>query len=288
MLTAKCPRCGNQIDLHKDRCAHCGHGYFPNVLMAEDAGERAAVDRRYQSARQDAASRNCTPVLQAFEDAVKQSKAVLTCSLRKLEPIVSGARELHATYHDLRRLRFPRHPVPDGPDWDRIRPVADTALFGPENWRKIHYGALSLDGQGLPGYGECSIVLREPLIAERTSTFEENVCVFLREHMKDFMRTGRLPEGHRSTWAERHKLAVAKLGSKVDHTTQTDEFPEILLKAADQQIDDEFVELHIFESMTFATFESVRVTRTGRRPAQTRIRALRDGLGTHNVPLEIQ
>jgi hypothetical protein len=259
------------------------------VLWAELPEEVAALDQRYLAAQSSAENRNCIVQFREFEDLVRTSKAVFACSLRKLEPIIASDRDLYATYHDLRRLRFglPSSP-PAGPDWDIIRPVAETALFGEEPKRHIHYAALSLTDAGLPGYGECAVVLREDRIADRTSVFEENSLVFMQKHRILVWDTDKLPRGFRATWPDRHRLAAAKLGARIDSAKTAADFQEILLKSRPDKIDDEFVEVHVFGPMTLKTFAKVTVTRKGRTPSQTRLNVLRDRLERDSVPLEVQ
>jgi len=46
--------------------------------------------------------------------------------------------------------------LPEGNQWDILREIADTVLF-PGYKKEVRFGALSLDGQGLPNWGDCSI-----------------------------------------------------------------------------------------------------------------------------------
>jgi len=78
--------------------------------------------------------------------------------------------------------------------------MTEIAPFGDRNREHIHYAALSLTDLGLTGsaYGECHILLREEMIAHRTSAFEENSPVFMKRHKITVWEAGKLPKGYRS------------------------------------------------------------------------------------------
>jgi hypothetical protein len=132
------------------------------------------------------------------------------------------------------------------------------------------------------------VVLREDRIASRTSVFEENSLIFMRKREITMWDSDKLPHGYRAAWPDRHKLAAAKLGARIESGTTAADFQEILLKSGPTKIDDEFVEVHVFGPMTLKTFAKVTVTRKGRSPSETRLNVLRDRLQRDGVPLEIQ
>jgi tetratricopeptide (TPR) repeat protein len=110
--------------------------------------------------------------------------------------------------------------------------VAETALFGDQYKKRIHYAALTLDGRALSSYGECSVLLRESMIAHRSSVFEQNSLLFMKRHNVKLFEVDRLPVGHRAAWADRGRLAVAKLASQITSRTKKDEFASTLMHAA--------------------------------------------------------
>jgi hypothetical protein len=167
---------------------------------------------------------------------------VLGSTLNKLKPIILRDRDIFATFHELAELRFLRESAAGGPDWNVVRPNAETAMLGsPKLINQLHYAALSLDGRSLPHYGECTILLREEMIAHRSSLFQENSAVYYHNHGYKF------PLGWRCTWTERGKLCVVKVVGRIDAATKPSEFPELLLNPGSSGIDDEFVEVQIFE-----------------------------------------
>jgi len=258
-----CSYCGNEVPLDWVYCPHCGDGLkCPNVILAGQSIERDALERRYQAASASAGHRGCDAVVREFETATRASQAVMGSTLQKLMPIVRRDRDIFATYHDLAELRFLRDSAPHGPDWNVVRPAAEIALLGShKHISKLHYAALALDGRSLPHYGEVTVLLRENLIARRVSLFQENSAVYVHRHGIHF------PEGTRGIWEERHKLCVAKLAEQLTKATRRDEFSTILLQKGPNAIDDQFVEVHLFGPMTFATFEKVTVRQMGARPS---------------------
>ena len=97
-----CDHCKNEIPPSADRCPHCGlPGLFPNVRAAQDAGEHAALDRRYKSAKADSIARGATTAMDDFEIAAASSKAVIARPLGELQRLANSDNELYATYYEL-------------------------------------------------------------------------------------------------------------------------------------------------------------------------------------------
>lgn len=270
----KCQFCQEDFPRARTYCPHCGRPQlFPNVADAEVPQEASALEQRYQKAIQSAASRNCSVVLSQFESEVKGSRVVFVCRLDRLFPLACRDRDLYATYYEIRRLRLLTPPTnPADPDWDKKRPAAEVALFGEENKRYIHYASLTLDGQGLRNYGECTVLLREGMIAHRSSTFEENSLLFMKRHKITIWDVDKLPVGFRSNWADRYKLCVAKLGRRLTKASTSADFPKLLLQSATSAVDDDFIEIHVFGPMTLRTFEKVSIDSTGSTGPRTKSR----------------
>jgi hypothetical protein len=237
------------------------------------------LDRRYQAARKDATSRNADGPLQDFESAVAGSNAVISRSQSEVFRLAMSTRQLYGTYYQLIEAGLR---LPDGDEWDVLRELADTVLF-PHYKQEMRFGALSLDGLGLPNYGECSVILREPMIADRSSVFEENSALFVERRNIKISRKPNLPKGYRATWGERAKLCVAKLYGRIDSATTPDKYSQILLKAGATSEDDEFVEVLIFGPMTVLTMERVIVVDPRASKRATITRANRSKLTKHKV-----
>ena len=255
-----CSFCGRQRPRRSTRCPHCGRpSDFPNVEDAAAPSELAALRRRYDDAVRDAEARGCKDELSDFEAAVAGgSKAIFACPLTKLMPLVTGLHDLYAPYYKLAELRLPQGPPPSGtPNWEILRPVVETTMFGDEFKTEIHHAALTLDGRGLSSYGECFVSLRESMIAHRASVFEENSLLFMKRHNIKLFEVDRLPKGYRATWADRGLLAVAKLAGRINSRTRSGQFPGLLMRAATKRTNDDFVEVHLFGPLTAFTFEKV-------------------------------
>jgi hypothetical protein len=275
-----CTYCKNSFPLSASLCPHCGRpSYYPNVDMANEVDERAALENRYQAAKRDAVSRNADVPLQDFENSVRVSQAVLARSDIEVHRLASSDKQLYATYYQLTEAGVR---LPEGDQWDMLRELADTVLF-PGYKKEMRFAALTLDGIGLTNYGSCWIVFREEMIAHRASVFEENSALFVERHKIEISRNPNLPKGHRATWDERAKLCVAKLSGKVDSTTRSDKYSGLLLKQGATSEDDEFIEVHIWGPMTALTMERVTVTDPKSRYRAIIIKAIKAKLAKHNV-----
>jgi hypothetical protein len=279
-LSIPCPECTNEIFQPAERCPHCGQpGLAWNVIAAEEAAERTALNRRYEAARRDAVSRKADGCLQDFENAVARSKAVIARSEIEVNRLASSSRQLYATYYELTEAGIS---LPAGDEWDMLRELADTVLFW-KSKKHIRFGALSLDGFGLPNYGPCSLVLRDEMISRRSSVFEENSAVFMERHKIKISREPNIPKGYKATWGDRGRLSVAKLAGKIDSHTGPDKYSTLLLRQGATSKADEFVEVHIFGAMTVLTLEQVIVTAPKRNQKATILKAIKFKLAKHGV-----
>jgi hypothetical protein len=279
MPDPSCASCGHPVPLDWSLCPHCARpSLYPNVRAAEQKAERDALAARYALAIQDAEARGCGDVARAFEVATGASQAVLSRGLGEVERLASSDRQLYSTYYQLLEAEVK---LPDSDVWDRLRGLADEALF-PHYKEKIRFAALSLDGIGLPHYGECTLVLREEMIAHRTSLLEDNSALLMDREGYN------LSAGQRATWAERARLCMAKLASQLRPETTEAEFALLLLKPGSRPEDDEFIEAHIWGPMSSWTFAKVVLSRPAgtRAPAKARVKALRARLAKAGIALE--
>ena len=238
--------------------------------------EREALHGRYQAALQAAEGRGCRNVAEEFEAEVGLSKTVISLSLQQMEILAGSDQDLYTTYY--KKLGAESR-TPHGNKWDRLRGLADEALF-PNYRENIRFGALSLDGAGIPTYGECTLVLREDMIAHRASVFEENSALFMERHGYDS------PSGYRADWRERARLGVAKLASRLEPTTTREQFPAILLKPGPTPEEDRFIEVHVWGPISRRAVECVQV-RAGQVLRPTYIKALHDRLLESGTILEV-
>ncbi len=280
-----CPHCGNSIPLSEVRCPHCAQpGSFPNVRVARDPIERDALEKRYQNAVANAVSRGCGDVLEDFENIIGKTQAVINRRLGVVQRLASSDNEVYATYYQLSESGIQ---IPSGDKWDLLRRLADDAIL-PGYKEDIRFGALSLDGHGIYYYGECSIVLRDNMIAHRASVFEENSVMFLKHHDIKCSDVDNLPKGYRGIWDERGKGCVAKLADKISAGTNSNEYALLLLRNGRIPEEDIFVEVHIWGPITRRTFEKVILKQPKRKGApRVILKALNKTLSEANVGLEV-
>ena len=222
-------------------CNVCGRDAgFPNVRRAQSKNERDALDQRVSSANASSLARGVSHQLNAFKAAVDSSSAVMNRSLGALSEWLNGSNELFVTFHK-QVAYLGRHPQDN--EWDPQREAAEAAI-NPYVYGDISYAALSLDGRGMTYYGDYAVTLSTFLIDDRSSVFEENPYHFNRTHHITIGQP--VPVGYRAIWFDRSDLAVAKLHSKIDQNTVSDDFPNILMEDRRDQPDCDYVEVHIY------------------------------------------
>jgi hypothetical protein len=256
----ECGECGREISPFAMDCGICGRQQFPNVNLALDSEEQEALQRRYDDARALAAANGVNELAQQFETHVDGSLAVMCVKFEELERLASNDSELKSTFYGLADTRVPRTRPPAGTDWNRIREVVDTAIFGDYAKRHIRFAALSTSIAGLTAYGPCTLVCSTKLIEKRASVFEKNSCQFFVDLGRlEIGDTVKVPKGYRGTWAARAKLALAKLANRLRSEMTSNQFSGILLTAGATTAADDFVEVHICGPMSAQTFERVMI-----------------------------
>jgi hypothetical protein len=249
----QCPKCGLRVPPHARFCPvdQTDVG-FPNVRAAETPEEVNALDTRCGAAAQDAQSRSCLPVLEDFRRAVLSSKAVICRSLNALQALVSGDSALYSTFYQQVRSEAR---IPEDNLWDKARGAVDATLF-PNYEENIRFGMLSLNDHGLTTYGAYVIVLREALIASRSTVFECNSVVFFQK-MDDTKVGDAAPLGYRAVWARRDRLAMAKHYGQIGPATAASDYSSILVKPGPTPQDEEFIEVHIYGPIHRRAIEKV-------------------------------
>lgn len=280
-----CTACGNYIPLAESICPHCARpALYPNVKVAQSAGEKDALRQRYSQKVKEIKYNGCNDALQRFEKALKKSNAVIARSVSEARRLAKSDSEGYATYYQLAeaQLRFP-----SGDKWDTLRRVVDSAVF-PGYGEKIRFGALSMDGCGLLNYGECFLVLREDMIAHRSTVFEENTALFMDNHDIKMSEADNLPKGYRATWDERDKLCVCKLADKLTPTSDLPDFSRLLIQQGKTTEDDDFVEVHTWGPLTVRSLDCVVIHKNKKnRVNLVIIKALRHDLEQYKVAVKI-
>ena len=127
MPSIPCSDCKNEIPQPAGCCPHCGRpDIFWNVIDAEQADERSALQDRYDAARNEAQTREADAAVQDFEVVVGRSMAVLARSVEEVQRLANSTRQLYATYYQLIEAGLK---LPDDDEWNSVRQLTDTVLF---------------------------------------------------------------------------------------------------------------------------------------------------------------
>ncbi len=248
----KCINCGEKVPDNRRECPACGaDNGFPNVRLATLAVEVDALQARYSDAQISAKARRITRELSAFEEAVKSSKAVISRPLADIQTLAQGDEFSYASFAKQVKAgtRSPADNV-----FDRTRLQFENALF-PNFSEDILFGSLSLEERGMSGYGGYDIVLKDQMISQRATVFEENPYNFATKHhigMADVF-----PPGYRATFNNRQILAVSKLHSAIDKGLGITEFADVLQKDKGGTGNSDFIEVHIYGTINRKTIEKI-------------------------------
>jgi hypothetical protein len=166
------------------------------------------------------------------------SVAVLNRPLGVLARLLSSDNELYSTFY---QQVDSASRIPEDNRWDQARQAADAILF-PFYFEHIRFGCLSLNGKGIPAYGEYSVTLHDHAIERRTSVFDQNSLSFVQE--KRLVPGDPIPPGHRASWQRRGELAFAQCGERVSSNMSDDEFAAILIDLSGTE--PAFVEVDVY------------------------------------------
>jgi len=277
-----CPNCGSPFHESNRHCPGCSSDLgFPNVRAAQKPEEVEALRQRCIDAEVSTRERDCEVVLLQFGEAVKKSKAVISRTIGEVSHLVSNDNALYNTFYQSvdAHARLPE----DNP-FDRGRSSVDSTLF-PLYYKSMVFAALSLDGHGIQKYGGLTMVLREDVIKQRATVFEENSMDFCRR--QKIIAGNPIPSGYRAVWDKKHELATAKLHSLLTPTTSPDEFPKILLKSGVGKMSDEFIEVHIFGSFNRRGIERIVGTAPKRKEDKVLLMSIKKKLEQFGATMDV-
>ena len=218
-MAEKCAAClEEEIRAWDETCPVCGEAVAepPNVRAAAQKEELEALHRRYL----DAISEIAPPTVTEFEAAMQSARPVINRSENRAMAFINDENGLYVSFYREVDAGVRR---PEESETDTERRMADQRVF-PNYFEKICFGALTIDGRGVPGYGNCALVFREQAIRKRATVFEENSLDFCRR-----LKFASVPPGHRANWQEKGKLAIAKLKEKLKGNVRAEDFAGILL-----------------------------------------------------------
>jgi hypothetical protein len=175
----KCLICGESVPASARSCPSCqADAGFPNVRAAAIIEEKTALEKRFRDAEISARARGCEEILGDFGTAVLYSKAVFCRNLNVVTALVCSDNALYASFY--RQLEGETR-LPEDSPFDRARTAVDGTLF-PHYHKDICFAALSLNHLGPSKYGDYTIVLKEKMILQRATVFEENSVSFCQKH----------------------------------------------------------------------------------------------------------
>jgi len=251
-MPVECKRCGFPVADEKKVCQACGedNGY-PNVRLAQRPDEVQALAKRLHDAEVSTTARKCRKILEQFGLAVLGSKAVISRSLSVVQDLIESDRRTYTNFQ--RQIAYGARVAEDN-QVDRVRTQFEAALF-PNFHQDVLFAMLSLNNDGLVGYGSYALILKENMIAHRASVFEENMLTLSAK--QGFLLHEAIPPGFRAVWEERHTLAKAKLHSEIGPETSEADFAAILVRDRGGPGNSDFIEVHIYGPLNRYTIERV-------------------------------
>lgn len=281
---ARCSNCGGEVPLNATQCPDCGEFVgFPNVRYASASGEITALDSRAARAYRELEASGQAELGRKFETTVTSgSKAALCRTLHAMLLMTASEEDFCVPYYTLVEVGMRKA---RGDALSRLRPIVDEAYF-PGYYRNIRFAALTIDDRGLRSYGPCTLILRSDLIAKRSSVFDGNTLIRLLREDPPLSKLTALPPGHRAPWPQRGKLALSAFGGELTSGSTPESFPHMLLKASTDTADDEFIEVHIWGSITPRAVESVELPSSGTRADQLMVRAIRERLADLGIDVK--
>lgn len=247
----KCPDCGSGIPDVVATCFTCGfYAGAPNVRSA--ATEEEVLEVRYQAALTRAKTVGTIAIVEKFEEAVRQTSAIINVDLNFLHFFVTNNRALYANYEGgvSAGVRKPAEFYNDL----RRRGVGGTLFGGYAG--EIIYAALSMDGAGPVSYGPFAIKLKDIAVRNRATVLETNSYEFVKKN--NLSPGDPRPPGYLASWSNRNKLAVAKLAEYITPAMRNEDFARLVLTSTGDRARDQFIEVHLYGTFDLNAVESVR------------------------------
>lgn len=260
-----------------ERCPACGYNNgLPNLRHC--AREQAALEARYLAALEDCKARAVEAIALDFTQSIEQKAcAVINADAKFLESFVDDDRNLYSGY-TLQLKGQQRLAAPEGNHAERI--AVEAQVFGAYG-EHIRYAALSLNQMGLHSYGSCTIVINEQLCSYLASLTEENTFQLVAHHGKT------IPPGYRASWAERQKLALAKLANRIDSGTTPNQYPGLVMFCEGKRETDQFIEVHLFGPFTAGAIVAAHLPASGKSRAESfYLDELQDKFNARGIPCQ--
>ena len=247
-----CPKCNEVVPEARRHCLACGaDAGFPNVRLAQREQELTELKARVQMACASATAAGYDSIMGDFGNSVSASRAVIARPLRLLQDLIDTEHRTYSSYH--KELSAGTR-VASNNIFDRTRTQFENALF-PNFYENICFAMLTLDDSWVSWFGDYAMILKDPMIAHRTTVFEENPFHFARRFK--LLLTETIPPGYRAVWDQRHDIAKAKLYSKLNSHTQKQDYPHILMNNIKGNEDADYTEVHIYGPFTKAAIDKI-------------------------------
>jgi len=274
-----CSECDSPIQPTGVLCEVCQAPIgFPNVRRA--IREDDALDKRYKLETASVKARGIEDVALKFQQAVDGANVVIARSVIELLSIVKNENLLISTFY---QQVASRARMAENNAFDPKR-AAIESLVHPFYYENIHYAALSLDNTGVTYYGEAHIKLKNKFISSRTSCFEGNAFNLVKK--LELVMGDDFPEGYRSTWEQKGKLAVCKYHANLKKDAcEVKDFQNILLV---DQANADFIEAHIFGNIHVKCVDSVTLLPNASQGAKVMFEAHRGSLAKMNIIVDIR
>ena len=276
-----CAFCTESIPDTVTECPHCGRpSLFPNVAAAAEPAGHARLMERAKEAAARAAVRGATDRVDDFAKELASAEAIINRYFGELFRLAWSDDQIYSTYYHRVNAGIQ---LPEGDSWNRLRGIADTILFGDHNKKSIRFAALSLDGEGLENYGDCSLTVKTSMISHRASVFEENAVIFMERQDVSGQKKFAVPLGFNAPWQDRIMLCLAKLSDQIQPGTSPVDFPHILLHNGPTPEEDQFIEVHIWGSLTIRSLRRVIVRHWVSPPLDVDVTAFKARLSGYGV-----
>lgn len=274
--------CGEPLAWERPTCPACGaYAGAPNVRHAQR--EQTDLEQRYQAALAECQTRHADGVAQDFVKQIENdSRAVINGDAKFFLHFFNDENSLYASYQQATgaSIRVAGEMAND------VRRLTTEALIFGHYGSKIRYAALSLNGQGLYSYGNCSMVLKQSLCENQGSLTEENTFILADKHLQAFYHQKNLPLGIRATWQNRHKLALAKLGPQLNIASTAGSNADLLLYCVGDRATDRFMEVHIYDAFSHRAVTAATLPITGKtRRTTDDLDDLYDKLSSKRIPV---
>jgi hypothetical protein len=253
----QCEHCG-KLALYgiEDRCRACNDPVAKkasNVRLASQRDQREALDVRYHAASELAKEDGTADSLAELENIAESTAAVVNVPVGMAYDLFQRERLLYSSYERQVRARLRS---PSDHQHDRQRRAVGGLLYGGYSGDMV-YAALSADGHGLSSYGPVNLILEEVTIAYRATVLEENSYHFMERHA--MTPESPVPRGYLALWAERGKLATAKLGGQVTPGMDGRALSKLLLDSSGDRQLESFLEVHIYGTFNYQAILDVEL-----------------------------